>query len=114
MLVDPSDTTRWRLGLLEVCDPVEDWTYELDGVPVDDFVLPELLLGRPWSLGSAWSVDCCGARVRIGFHPEAPHAVLIKRAGLNFARPDPSSCTSKDKALFCPHIFGSLWIPFCL
>lgn len=49
-LVDPSDSIRWRFGLLEVCDPVEGWTYQLDGVPVSDFVLPSYFNGGagPW------------------------------------------------------------------
>jgi hypothetical protein len=47
MLVDPTDTMRWKLGLLEVCDPVENWTYPLDGVQVSDFVLPAYFTSGP-------------------------------------------------------------------
>ncbi len=39
-LVDPTDDVRWQFGLEEVCDPVENLTYQLDGVPVSDFVFP--------------------------------------------------------------------------
>ena len=31
--------------LLEVCDPVENYTYSTDGVSVDDFALPSGLVG---------------------------------------------------------------------
>ena len=50
MLVDPALTTRWRLGLTEVCDPVENVTYSLDGVRVSDFVFPSYFSGGvgPW------------------------------------------------------------------
>ena len=52
MLVDPTDADYyvWPNGarqLLEVCDPVENYTYALDGVSVDDFTLP-----AAWSGGS--------------------------------------------------------------
>lgn len=45
MLVDPSDDLYrvWPTGarqLLEVCDPVENVTYAIDGVSVDDFTPP--------------------------------------------------------------------------
>jgi len=45
MLVDPQDETYhvWPDGtraLLEVCDPVEGYTYQIVGVTVDDFTLP--------------------------------------------------------------------------
>lgn len=45
MLVDPSLQLWWRLGLVEVCDPVENWKYALDGVPVTDFVYPSYFFG---------------------------------------------------------------------
>jgi hypothetical protein len=56
-LVDPTDAVRWRFGLLEVCDPVEDWTYTLDGVQVSDFVLPSYFSGGPgpWDQAGALS-----------------------------------------------------------
>ena len=41
MLVYPTDAVMWRFGRLEVCDPVENWSYPLDGVQVSDFVLPD-------------------------------------------------------------------------
>jgi hypothetical protein len=49
-LVDPNVATYWQFGLLEVCDPVEEWTYQLDGVPVSDFALPSYFNGGagPW------------------------------------------------------------------
>lgn len=52
MLVDPNDDTYhvWPNGtrqLLEVCDPVENYTYQLDGVSVDDFTLPAAWSGSP-------------------------------------------------------------------
>ena len=52
--------------LLEVCDPVENYTYSIDGVSVDDFTLPGGLVGirRPRyeidrltdSLGSSYTL----------------------------------------------------------
>ena len=52
MLVDPGDDRyyAWPSGtrqLLEVCDPVEQYTYPLDGVSVEDFTLP-----AAWSGGA--------------------------------------------------------------
>jgi hypothetical protein len=38
--------------LLEVCDPVEDDTYGLDGVSVDDFTVP-----AAWSAGAGPYVE---------------------------------------------------------
>ena len=34
-------------GLVEVCDPVEDQTYQLDGVQVSDFALPSYFGAGP-------------------------------------------------------------------
>ncbi len=56
-LVDP--TTRrafahqgadgvWTTGPLEVADPVEQWSYRLDGVWVSDFVFPAYFAGAQW------------------------------------------------------------------
>jgi hypothetical protein len=52
MLVDPNDATYhyWPNGtrqLLEVCDPVENFTYSLGGVSVEDFTLPAAWSGAP-------------------------------------------------------------------
>ena len=52
MLVDPTDADYyvWPNGarqLLEVCDPVEGYTYEIVGVNVDDFTLPAAWSGAP-------------------------------------------------------------------
>ncbi|MGZ4530795.1 MAG: hypothetical protein ACXVXP_00415 [Mycobacteriaceae bacterium] len=47
MLVDPTGSRYWRLGKLEVCDPVENLTYTLDGVAVSDFTLPTYFGGGP-------------------------------------------------------------------
>lgn len=46
-LVDPGLITRWRFGLTEVCDPVENLTYQLGGIPVSDFVLPSYFNDTP-------------------------------------------------------------------
>jgi hypothetical protein len=48
MLVDPQDETRWKYGLLEVCDPVQNLTHDVDGIPVSDFVLPSYFFGGAW------------------------------------------------------------------
>lgn len=59
MDVDPTDALTWSHdgigGLLEVCDPVENVTYQLDGVPVADFVLPAYFAGGsgPWDEAGA-------------------------------------------------------------
>lgn len=51
MDVDPNDDFDWShdgaSGLLEVCDPVENLTYQLDGVAVTDFVTPAYFLDSP-------------------------------------------------------------------
>lgn len=42
-LADPHDTPRqfgYYYGLLEIADPVQNWTYLVDGIPVSDFVRP--------------------------------------------------------------------------
>ena len=51
MLADPNVSTyATPVELREVCDPVENLTYRLDGVPVDDFVFPNYFTGGagPW------------------------------------------------------------------
>jgi hypothetical protein len=59
-LVDPGDNTYWTWPgdgvrqLLEVCDPVENYTYTLDSVTVEDFTLP-----AAWS-GSSGPYDEAG------------------------------------------------------
>lgn len=44
-LADPSGQGE------EVCDPVEDWAYRLDGVWVSDFVFPASAIGRRDQMG---------------------------------------------------------------
>lgn len=46
-LVDPTDSVSWAHGLVEICDPVEDVTYPLDGVQVSDFAYPSYFNGGP-------------------------------------------------------------------
>ena len=60
MLVDPTDADyhTWPDGsrqLLEVCDPVEQYTYTIDGVSVDDFTL-----SAAWSAAPSGPYDEAG------------------------------------------------------
>ena len=55
MLVNPTDAATWQAngigGRLEVCDPVEELIYQLDGFELSDFVTPAYFAGAtlgPW------------------------------------------------------------------
>ena len=52
-LVNPQDELMFGNYLAEVCDPVENLTYEVDQLRVADFVTPSFFTGGPppWDAG---------------------------------------------------------------